>query len=553
VPDAVPPVDHSDRPGAQRLDALVDGFLADEFTASPTLASALGVEGFDDRLPDLSAAAFAARARQDDEWSERFAGLRDDELTAAEQIDRDLVLSTLRGRRTMREWAVWRRNPDTYLNPGLGGVFYLFLHRLRPEPELARAAATRLRGVPDLLAEGRTNLDPEVVSPIFVQRAIGQARAAVRYARTLVPAEVSDPQARDALLAAGEVAATAFEEFAGWLEGLAGRAGGDYAIGEARYSELLREREGLSYGAVELRRRGQAAYDDLAADMRRRTRDIAGHDDWRALLEELNADHPATPEEMLAGYTEWTERARSFCRDRELVTLPDGEECRVLPSPAFQRPILAVASYQSPPAFKPSLTGHFFVPYPPDGVSEEEVRQRLATNSWHSIPAISVHEAYPGHHWHLTWMQRTPRVVRRVLGTSYFSEGWGLYTEQMMRQQGFFTDPRQELCQVDARIFRAARILVDTSLHLGEMTVEEAITFMSTKASLSEPTARAEVGRYCTWPTQASSYLTGALEIDRIRDRWVAEGRGSLREFHDAIAGSGMLPIGLAERAVFGG
>ena len=121
-----------------------------------------------------------------------------------------------------------------------------------------------------------------------------------------------------------------------------------------------------------------------------------------------------------------------------------------------------------------------------------------------------------------------------------------------MRRKGFFTDPRHELCQVDARLFRAARIVVDTSLHMGEMTVEEAVTFMSTKASLSEPTARAEVGRYCTWPTQASSYLTGALEIDRIHDLWMAQSRGSLREFHDTIAGSGMLPIALAERAVLG-
>jgi uncharacterized protein (DUF885 family) len=84
------------------------------------------------------------------------------------------------------------------------------------------------------------------------------------------------------------------------------------------------------------------------------------------------------------------------------------------------------------------------------------------------------------------------------------------------------------------------------------MTVDEAVAFMSTKATLTEPTARAEVGRYCAWPTQASSYLTGSLEIERIRERFFAERRGDLRAFHDAIAGSGGLPIALAERAVLG-
>ena len=110
-----------------------------------------------------------------------------------------------------------------------------------------------------------------------------------------------------------------------------------------------------------------------------------------------------------------------------------------------------------------------------------------------------------------------------MLGSTYFTEGWGLYTEDLLREQGFFRTPEQELCQRDYRLFRAARIIVDTSLHLGEMTVEEAVDFMSTKASLSRETAQAEVLRYCAWPTQASSYLTGALEIARMRQRWLDE------------------------------
>jgi uncharacterized protein (DUF885 family) len=122
----------------------------------------------------------------------------------------------------------------------------------------------------------------------------------------------------------------------------------------------------------------------------------------------------------------------------------------------------------------------------------------------------------------------------------------------MMSDEGFFPDPVSRLGQVEARLFRAARMVVDTSLHLGEMTVEEAVTFMSTKASLSVPTARAEVARYCAWPTQAASYLTGSLEIQRIRDQWFADGRGTLREFRDAIAGSGRMPLDLAARAVLG-
>jgi uncharacterized protein (DUF885 family) len=257
---------------------------------------------------------------------------------------------------------------------------------------------------------------------------------------------------------------------------------------------------------------------------------------------------------MRAAYAEWTERARRFLRERGLVTFPPGEECLVVPSPPFQRPVLAVASYQSPPPFSASLRGHFFVPFPPDGAPAAEVQQRLENNSHASIPTTAVHEAYPGHHWHLVTMRAHPSAVRRAFRTPYFTEGWALYAEQMMREQGFFEDPRQEMSQHEAMLFRAARIVVDTSLHLGEMGFDEAVAFMRGKANVPEPTARAEVGRYCAWPTQASAYLTGCLEILAIRERYFARaGRAdtaTLRAFHDRLAGSGGLPPALAERAL---
>jgi uncharacterized protein (DUF885 family) len=209
-----------------------------------------------------------------------------------------------------------------------------------------------------------------------------------------------------------------------------------------------------------------------------------------------------------------------------------------------------VASYSQAPAFRPGLTGHFFVPFPPDGTPEADVQKRLASNSFHSIPTISVHEAYPGHHWHLSWMKANPRRVRQLVWSSYFAEGWALYAEKMMREQGFFEDPRAELCHLDARIFRAARIIVDTGLHIGDLDFEGAVEIMRTRASLPEPVARAEVGRYCAWPTQAPSYLTGSLEIERIRSEYLAEKHGDLHQFHNSLCGTGSMPLGLAERAL---
>lgn len=534
------------------LDELLDGFLAMEMEEDPIAATRLGIEGHDDRLGEFSAGDYARRAANQGGWLGRFSALGDQGLTSDQRIDRDLVLASLRGRRLQRDWEVWRRDPATYLDPCLSGVFLLLLNRTHPEPELAELAAARLQEVPGVLAAGRANLEVELVSPVFVERARAACRAGIVYVRHMVPAEVQDPGARRRLAEAGEVAAGALEGFLAYLEELDAAAMGSYAIGDELYGGLLQQRELLGYGATAMRERGRAAYDEISVEMAELARRIDGTTDWQSLVQRLNQDHPPTPEAMRQEYAEWTERARRFLLDTGIVTVPEGEECQVVASPPFQRPVLAVASYRAPPAFRPSLRGTFFVPFPPDGTSPEDVQKRLENNSHHSIPAISVHEAYPGHHWHLITVQQKAAPIRKVLGTSYFTEGWALYAEKLMREHGFFTDPRHELCQLDARIFRAARMVVDTSLHIGDMDFEEAVAFMSTKASLSEPTARAEVGRYCSWPTQAPSYLTGALEIERIRGRYLASGAGDLTRFNDSIAGSGMLPVALAEQAVLG-
>ncbi|HEX5465246.1 MAG TPA: DUF885 domain-containing protein [Candidatus Limnocylindrales bacterium] len=538
---------------------LIDTFLAQEYDERPVRASGLGLTRFDDRLDDLSASGFERRDAQAAEWLTRFQAVDSAGLSVDEAIDRDLILAVLRGRAILREWAEWRREPLTYIEPITSGVYGLFLDRLRPEHELVDAAIARLEAAPAALEAGKANLDPGLASPLIIRRAMGGTRGAASYCREFLPAEVADGPDRLRLAAAGEQAARALDAFVAFLGDLAERASGTWQLGEERYSRLLQERELLSLDARQLRDRGQAEYDRVAAEMRELSQRTQGGPDFQAVLEQANTVHAADEEGMRQTYEAWTEKARRFLARSALVTLPPGEECAVVPSPPFRRPVVGVAGYSSPPAFSDRLLGHFYVPFLPEGSSPDEIRQRLESNSDGDIPTVSVHETYPGHHWHLVMRKANPRPVRSVFGTPYFSEGWALYAERAMREQGFFEEPIQELYHLNATLFRAARIIVDTSLHLGEMDVEAAVAFMAHKAAMPEPTARVEVGRYCAWPTQASAYLTGCLEILRIRDAYLAA-RGYagaageapidlLRDFHDTLTGSGSLPPALAERA----
>ena len=551
------------------LDSTLHDLLQADFASSPTAASGYGLTEYDDRLDDLSADAFRRRDADAGTYLGRLERIGDiapdgQPLTVDDAIDRDLASAVLRGRLILAPFEAWKRDPVEYSGPVTGGLFTLFLHRLRPEADLVDAAIARLGQVERAVDAGIANLDPDLAHPLIVERGTNAARGATRYVRDLVWRDVEDPRRQERLRAAAEAAATHLDRWVAHLEAFLGRAHGSWQLGEDGYSRILQEREVLGDDARALRARGQAEFDRLDAEMTALARDAAGNADYVEVLHEDDRRHPPTEEAMLETYAEWTARARAFLAESGLVTLPPGESCDVVPSPVFRRPILGVASYIAPPAFSDRWKGHFFVPFAPDGASEAEIQARLSNNSYGSIPTTSVHEAYPGHHWHLVMRKGNPSDVRKVYSTPYFSEGWALYAERVMRERGFFEDPIHELHHLNATLFRAARIIVDTSLHLGEMTFEEAVTFMMDKAAMPEPVARAEVGRYCWWPTQASSYLTGCLEILAIRERYLAR-RGFatvsprdvpvdvLRQFHDAIASSGALPLGLAERAVAAG
>ncbi|MFB9623344.1 DUF885 domain-containing protein [Nonomuraea helvata] len=504
------------------------------------MASLLGADGYDHTLGDFTATAWAAREREEVRWLEHLSGIQT--TTLDDTIDRELVLSQLRGSIALASWPEWRRDPAAYLSAIFSPMYAPFQRRLKPEPELVSSALLRLAEVPGVLAACQANLDPELAAPLLVKRGLGQARTGRNFLTRTIPSMVEDPDLAAKLAEAAEPAARAFDELVTFLEGF--QCGGTWRMGEKLYSTLLREKELLGYGAAELHEKGKSAWADLDARMREVAVHVNGGEDWRAAMESLMDDHPPTLADMRAEYAAETQRARDFVKERDLVTFAEGEECEVLPSAEYTRPVLSVAHYLAPPPLSASRRGIFFVPYTPDDFTPEQVRQRLRTNSRAQMPSIAVHEAYPGHHWHLSYMAGNPRTARKVFRTSYFTEGWALYVEKLLHEQGYFDTPATELAHLDCRIFRAARIVVDTALHCEDMSIEEAETFMATKASLSPGTAQGEVNRYCAWPTQAPSYLTGAIEIDRIRQSF----KGSLKEFHDKIAGSGGLPLGLAEQ-----
>jgi uncharacterized protein (DUF885 family) len=529
------------------FDDAVALYLREYFEAHPTTASFYGLTEWDHRLDDATAAGFERRDTAAREWLDRFTAVDGVTLSPAQQVDLALLRAHLGQRVATADYAPWRHNAATYLD---NGVFELFVHGTRSEDDATAAAVERLRQVPAMLAAGRENLDPARADAELVRQwAIPNVAAQAAFMREGLGVFVGQRDLRARLERAGAVAADAYDAFGTYLTGLAAQATGSFAFGEARYDVVLRVGEGFDFGARQLREMGREQVEQLDARMATLAESISGTPDWRAVVRGLRDAHPASMEDMLGCYREEAARARDFVRAEGLMTVPDGEECAVEPAPLFIRAQAPVASYFPPAAFGPPSKGTFNVPFTPEGASPEEQEARLRSNSFFEIPGVTVHEAYPGHHLHFVAAQGT-EPLRHVLTSTYMVEGWGLYVENMMGEQGFYPTPEARLGQLSMRLFRAGRIVVDTSLHLGEMSMGEAITFLSERCGFPEPTARGEVLRYCAHPTQASAYLTGALEIERMAWAWTSAGRGTLAEFHDALASSGKLPLGVAAQAI---
>ena len=338
---------------------LSNEFLAAEFADAPVRASGLGLTEYDDQLDDLSQAAYERRRLRDALWLDRFRDVDAATLSFDDAIDRDLAISILRGRRIVDDFEVWRRQPG-YL-PQSGDERHL---RPLPPPAAADARARRRgRGahapIPDNLADGSRNLRPELVPSIFLDRAANQARAAPATCARSCPRR-SRTRRSARLAEAGEAAATAYEEYVAFLEEMRPTATGDFRSARSATARCCARRSSSASMRASSARRGRAAYDELAEDLARCARELRGTEDWKQVLDELNEDHPTTPEEMRVGYEEWTERAREYLREHRARALPGGRGVRrravaALPAARAGGGVVHVAAAVQRPDARPLL------------------------------------------------------------------------------------------------------------------------------------------------------------------------------------------------------
>ena len=170
------------------------------------------------------------------------------------------------------------------------------------------------------------------------------------------------------------------------------------------------------------------------------------------------------------------------------------------------------------------------------------------------VPALSVHEAVPGHHNQIAIQQELELSDFRKNGAFFtaFTEGWGLYSERLGIEMGLYDTPAKDMGRLSYEMWRACRLVVDTGIHAKGWSKEQAIAFMTDNSALSAANIEAEVNRYISWPGQALAYKLGELKIRELRELATKElgDKFDLAAFHDTVLGQGSVPLNVLDDMV---
>jgi uncharacterized protein (DUF885 family) len=515
---------------------------------NPVLATYEGVHKWDDRLGDRTAAAMENEYRDSLAVLAELQSFDTAGFGLAARIDRALVTELFSSDvRSYEKIQSHRREPGLYLGEIMYGIFSLIIKEFAPLPDRLRSALGRMREAPRVLQEGMQNVVPEQVPSVWAETALEQARQAPGLLVGLLPAIAAEaaPDLAPELTKAGQEAAQAIQAYAEFLQNeVLPRCAGDFAVGRELFDELLRKRDMVDYGADQLLATGWEQFHQTKAQMEALAREIDPDRTVRELMEEAKADHP-TAEGLLDAYRQAVADIRQYVIDHEIVTIPDNESLTIIETPVYLRPILPYAAYMPAGTLEEQQDGIFIVtPVDPEQSADEQ-EQKLKGHHWAKLPITALHEAYPGHHLQLVWANRQEMLPRRLGSylSTLFIEGWAFYCEELLEQMGYIAQPVQRLGRLSDQLWRAARIILDVSLHTKGMPVDEAVDFLVKECQLEPINALAEVRRYTQSPTQPQSYLMGKLAIlDIVAEYRAAHPGLSMREMHDAILGCGSLP-----------
>ena len=325
----------------------------------------------------------------------------------------------------------------------------------------------------------------------------------------------------------------------------------EFALGEEKFCEMLEKTEGVSLTAAQLLEIGENAlnrdYQDIVklADENNTT--------VESITNEMMKDIPK-PEELIMRTNESLDRTRDFLIEKDLVSLPSKEHCDVVDMPEYAKQF-AFAAMNTPGPFEKeeAKEAYYYVNIPPPGTNEMELQQRMSFFNLAQLELVTIHEAWPGHYLQLLVNNKSKSDIAKMFARSTtLIEGWGLYTEKMIIDEGYdkLDLVKLRMAQLKASAMRAARFVSAVKMHCYGLQPQEAMTeiFMK-KAFMTEAMARIEANRGTINPMYLN-YTLGKEMIYKLREDYKKEkgDKFKLKEFHDEMLSFASPPIAVLRK-----
>jgi uncharacterized protein (DUF885 family) len=525
------------------------GYFKRYFDLHPTDAIYYGIEGYDHLLNDYSDENFQAEKNFVEESLAQLRQIPTDDLDADQKIDHAL----LEGKLTIQSYEHAKEDyrlkwPDTY-----SPIDAIYILTVRATNDLAGNLLSRLNRTPALIRQGIANLSRKEANPpkLWTEMALEGAKGSVSFLENM-PNHLKVRSARidpSTLQTAVEKAKNAVSDFAAFLErDLLPRSNGVYAVGAEHYNLLLQKKHFLDHDAQSLLQLGEDIFAKTERELTELTDEIAPGTNIAATALAIQEKHPTT-DEVLSAYKKAMEAARQFVKEQNLVTFPPREELHVVNTPEFRRHEIPFAAYLSPSPKDPNQVGYYYV----TPVSDDDL---LREHNWVGLENTSVHESYPGHHLQFSVANSIPAastLPRLMNESSVFYEGWALYCEQLMQEQGFLKSKEHRFVMLKDRLWRALRIIIDIKTQTGRMTYDEAADLMVRELHFPREQACGDLNWYSQSPSVPMGYALGWSIINRLRDQEQKRlgAKFSLLEFHDKLLSAGSISLPLVEKRHF--
>lgn len=538
-------------PPGQQMDGSFERLsksIMDELLSwDPVYATQVGWHKYDWRLRDPRPEESARQVERCDELIQTLQGTPGSGLSAGEQLDRDLAIHLLR----LRKFEVGRIKLLERESTACSEVGHaLFLLSARDHPSLEQrivAIIHRLEATPEFLKRSRQSLRNPYRSWIEANIEAGAlVPELMNDIEKMASAKVEDHSTLERLRSATARASLAVREHNEWLrDEVLPKSLQTHSVSYDEYREYL-EMRGYGLTADQALEVGEAFLEIVKRQMAEIAAQLTPSGRTADALDKMKSDHPSTFQEALKAYRDSSLRARAFVLETGLLSIPDGEQLLVIETPPFMRPMTPFAAQYEPGKFDGSRTGMFLVT--PDDANPEYLRE----HSCASIENTTVHEGYPGHHVQGICSNTNPSFIRMLAASPDFSEGWGLYSEDLMIGLGYNDTPKGRLANLNDLLFRIVRLIVEVKLAKGAIEPAEGARMLEVECLVDPNAARIEARSCSMSPTYYSSYFIGKLAIMQLREE-VQKAMGerfSLRFFHDALLYAGCLPMPFMRRAL---